>query len=216
MGFTVAEIPREGVETMISSAMLDSYIAMKVTTEIAEKLGQFESEQAGILTNSIEKIEGDGMTRIRETISLIESLLPSQTAEVRKLFLSIEDEKEFIELFMKSYGGSKKKFALSWEDEPSSKTRPLFAGIVYYRRVVENITENPMMSFQDKQKLKQEIDKSLRHAAQLSASEKFVAWASLQSKKRQEATHQAEEEGSQGGDPTQEEEGQTPQPREEG
>ena len=118
MGFTIAEIKRDGIETMIFSAMLDSYITMKVATEIADNANKFESEQAGILINSIDKIEGDGMEKIKETISFMESLAPSQTAEIKRLFLSIEDNEEFLEEFMKSYEGSKKKFALSWEEEP--------------------------------------------------------------------------------------------------
>ena len=188
MGFTIAEIKRDGIETMIFSAMLDSYITMKVATEIADNANKFESEQAGILINSIDKIEGDGMEKIKETISFMESLAPSQTAEIKRLFLSIEDNEEFLEEFMKSYEGSKKKFALSWEEEPSAKTRPYFSGIIYYRRILEQVNSSPMMSFQEKQQIKKELDKSLQYAAQLQSTEKFVAWASLQTKKLQETT----------------------------
>ena len=191
MGFTIAEVKRDGVETMLCSAMLDSYITMKVATEIADKTNKFESEQAGILINSIEKINGDGMAKIKLTISLIESLLPAQTAEVRKLFLVVDNNEEFLEEFMQSNTNNKKKYALPWEDEPSSKTRPFFAGIVYYKKIMDQINSNPMVSFKEKQHIKEELDKSLRYAAQLSATEKFVAWASLQNKKRQEAANPA-------------------------
>ena len=188
MGFTIAEIKRDGVEAMLSSAMLDSYITMKVATDIADNANKFESEQAGILTGSIEKIEGDGMAKIKETISFVESLVPAQTAEVKKLLRSVEDNEEFLEEFMKSYEGSKKKFALSWEEEPSAKTRPYFSSLIYYRRILGQVNSSPMMSFQEKQQIKKELDKSLQYAAQLQSTEKFVAWASLQTKKLQETT----------------------------
>jgi len=190
MGFTISQIRQEEVKSMLRSAMLDSYITMRVAMDIVSNGNRFDNESVSILLDSVEKIEGDGIAKITKTIKFIESFLPLHTTEIEKFFKCMEDKEEFFKDFMKSYEKSKEKFVVSREYEPSSKVRPLFAGNLYYRNIIKNMNSNHILSYADKQRIKEELNKSLKYATQLSASEKFVAWASLQSKKRQEACSQ--------------------------